>query len=407
MIKSIHFKNYKIFKDRQTLELKPITVIIGKNNSGKSAVAKLPTIIEESFKSGENEAINFINKGIEAGGELRDLVYGRANRLLEIEIDYYDKQRGCDSKLSLGIIITEERKKQVSKIDFWKLDKEADFHYSGNGVLYHDEISDNDYFCEFLGFRLVNCFFADKPDSSADIPSLTAKLKTDYIGPIRTIPERDYRLTSMKLNGYGILGENAYQFLIEDSLTTEKSLLNKVSDWYVKNFEGWGVRVNQDKSPIFQIEIEKGNLRQNIKDTGIGMSQVLPIITRALMPCEEDTLIIIEEPETHLHPAAHGSLAKLFVESIKQGKKRYLIETHSQNFILRLRRLVAEKQISHKELAIYYVDFKEDENYSVLERIDIDEFGRVSKWPEGIFSETLDETIGIRNAQLENSAYGN
>lgn len=58
----------------------------------------------------------------------------------------------------------------------------------------------------------------------------------------------------------------------------------------------------------------------------------------------EPTLIVVEEPETHLHPAAHGDLAERFVDSfIEDSNKRYLIETHSQNFVLRLRRLIAEK----------------------------------------------------------------
>ena len=52
MINKISFKNYKLFKEKQTLELKPITILIGKNNSGKSAVLKLPTLIEGSL-SGE------------------------------------------------------------------------------------------------------------------------------------------------------------------------------------------------------------------------------------------------------------------------------------------------------------------------------------------------------------------
>ena len=68
-------------------------------------------------------------------------------------------------------------------------------------------------------------------------------------------------------------------------------------------------------------------------------------------------MISIEEPELHLHPAAHGNLAELFVESLTDTNKNYFIETHSQNFILRLRALVAEGKINCEDLAIYYVDY--------------------------------------------------
>ena len=117
------------------------------------------------------------------------------------------------------------------------------------------------------------------------------------------------------------------------------------------------------------------------------------------MNVAEKTLIIIEEPETHLHPAAHGSLAERFVDSYLEDKnKNYLIETHSQNFVLRMRRLVAEGKIKPDDLAIYYVDF--DENESFLTEIKVDELGGVESWPTGIFGETSIETRAIYNAQL-------
>ena len=55
MINKISFKNYKLFKEKQTLELKPITILIGKNNSGKSAVLKLPVLITSGL---EGEGVN-------------------------------------------------------------------------------------------------------------------------------------------------------------------------------------------------------------------------------------------------------------------------------------------------------------------------------------------------------------
>ncbi len=400
MITSINFKGYKIFKEKQTLELKPITILIGKNNSGKSAVAKLPTLIEGSLNSELNEAVHLINGGVELGGELRDLIYGKANRTLDIEIAYID-DRG-ENNLSLGVLVVDEKKKQTARIEFWKLNEEVKFHYSKPNSIYTDEISDQDFVCDFLGFNLGSYFFADAKDSSGTVIHQSAQLKTDYIGPIRIVPQRDYRLNPLKLEKFGIDGENSFQFLIEDALTTDKNLISKVSKWYKDNFEGWEIKVNQDRAPIYQIEIQRGDIKQNIKDAGMGIGQILPLVTRAYMSCEKDTLIIIEEPESHLHPAAHGNLAELFVSSLTQGNKRYLIETHSQNFVLRLRRLVAEKKLNMNDLAIYYVNFDEENNYSFIEAIEVDDLGRVNKWPDGIFSETLDETIAIKTAQKDN-----
>ena len=148
--------------------------------------------------------------------------------------------------------------------------------------------------------------------------------------------------------------------------------------------------------------LEKGNLKINISQVGMGISQVLPLIIRAYKPCDSETLIIVEEPESHLHPYAHAEVAQLFCDSLSIDKnKKYLIETHSQNFVLRIRRLIAEKKLNPNDLALYYVDFNEENNESELKRIIVSDTGKVDFWPEGIFSESLEETIGIRTAQIE------
>ena len=133
----------------------------------------------------------------------------------------------------------------------------------------------------------------------------------------------------------------------------------------------------------------------------MGIGQSLPLITRAYKPCDDETLIIIEEPESHLHPFAHAQLAQLFAESTKEdSNKKYLIETHSQNFVLRLRRLVAEGYLNENDLGIYYVEFDEESNEGNLREIKVDDGGGVDWWPNTIFSETSVETRAIYNAQL-------
>ena len=82
MVKEIKFKNFKIFRNWQTLKLRPITVLIGKNNSGKSAIAKLPAMIANSLNG---KPLNWIAKigddssnSIQLGSSFEDLVYNRS-----------------------------------------------------------------------------------------------------------------------------------------------------------------------------------------------------------------------------------------------------------------------------------------------------------------------------------------
>ena len=229
-------------------------------------------------------------------------------------------------------------------------------------------------------------------------------ISIDYLGAIRIEPESDYIFSNHEYDKIGLKGQNAYPILIDDFVNSGQ-LISKVSNWYKSNFENWQLQVvrSQTIDKKYEIAISNSVLNSiNIKQTGQGIHQVLPLIVRSYMGDIEPTLIIIEEPETHLHPAAHGNLAERFVDSFLENKnKNYLIETHSQNFVLRMRRLVAEGKLKPEDLVIYYVDFDDEINESKLESIEVDEFGRVKFWPEGIFSETLDETIAIRTAQIE------
>jgi predicted ATPase len=175
-----------------------------------------------------------------------------------------------------------------------------------------------------------------------------------------------------------------------------------VSEWYKANFDGWGIKVNTDLQPFCKVELtrEDRKFNVNIADVGQGMSQALPLVVNAFLPSNK-YLTIIEQPELHLHPAAHGNLAQLFAESSIKFKKKYLIETHSQNFVLRLRRMIAEGNFDHNDLQIYWIDYDGNTNASCIKKINVNEFGEVDFWPENIFSETLDETIAMRTAQVK------
>jgi predicted ATPase len=86
-------------------------------------------------------------------------------------------------------------------------------------------------------------------------------------------------------------------------------------------------------------------------------------------------------------------------EVVTDPHKRLLIETHSSNFILRLRRLVAEKKLKKEDVALYYVAFDADKASSALYPVDIKEDGGVSDWPSGVFGESYQETVKLRTAQ--------
>jgi predicted ATPase len=131
---------------------------------------------------------------------------------------------------------------------------------------------------------------------------------------------------------------------------------------------------------------------------GIGFSQMMPIVASCFG--SENTLIAIEQPELHVHPALQTELADLFIQSAKERGNRFLIETHSEHLILRVMRRIRETArnslpegkpaICPDDVAVLYV--QPGENGSTVQELRIDEQGRfVDNWPQGFFEERLDE----------------
>lgn len=378
MIEKITFEGYKGFKNSNELDIKPMTVLIGKNSSGKSAIAKLPTIIEESLSTTSKNPILHTIKGIELGAEFRDLLYGR-----DIQGELKFTIQNSENE-SINVQINNSPANNSPIITKWQ--------YQDDGTTINIDPS-----------KIKDANFEGILPTEIENLKTKFKFETNYLGPFRLNPPRNFYLHgATEFKRIGNKGENAYQILA-NSFNNNDDLVKDVGDWYFNNFDGWRLKLTKN-DPYYEVKIIKDNFgtdsEVNIVDVGQGMSQALPIVVKALMK-SNPSLVIIEQPELHLHPAAHGNLAQLLVESIKKTENRFLIETHSENFILRLRRLIAEQKFSVDDLVIYSVEYDSEDKCSYLKRINVDEDGEVDYWPKDIFKESFEEVKALRKAQAK------
>jgi len=137
---------------------------------------------------------------------------------------------------------------------------------------------------------------------------------------------------------------------------------------------------------------------------GTGISQIVPIITAMMI--EDVNVVMVEQPELHIHPRMQVQLGELMVDSLlikrncNKRQKLHLIETHSETLLLRLMRRIREPsnaghRLKPEDLAVYYLDVVDGSTR--IQRINIDEDGDfVDKWPGGFFEESFNENFGGR-----------
>ena len=131
------------------------------------------------------------------------------------------------------------------------------------------------------------------------------------------------------------------------------------------------------------------------RGVGYGVGQLLPIIVQSLLT--QSGMILVEQPEVHLHPRLQSAVGDLFVDTVVSGSAQLLVETHSEHLVLRLLRRVREGVLAPADLAILYVDLDED-GAAFVRRLEVDAEGDlVDGWPGGFFDERLAEVLGGRS----------
>ncbi|HOD54840.1 MAG TPA: DUF3696 domain-containing protein [Candidatus Cloacimonadota bacterium] len=171
------------------------------------------------------------------------------------------------------------------------------------------------------------------------------------------------------------------------SLTIGDDKKNFLKKW-LKAFQiGDDLEIDHIVGAGIKATIIDENKKTELSDLGFGISQVLPIIMLASYRVAYDYLLI-EEPESHLHPNFQSKLAELFVDSKNVFDKRFIIETHSEYLIRKLQYLVLKGKISKDDIAIYYFD-KENSKTS-YRKIEIREDGMLKDdFGPGFFDESV------------------
>ncbi|MBI3413826.1 MAG: DUF3696 domain-containing protein, partial [Verrucomicrobia bacterium] len=110
-------------------------------------------------------------------------------------------------------------------------------------------------------------------------------------------------------------------------------------------------------------------------------------------------IIILEQPEIHLHPAVQAGLADVFIDAVKTRNIQIIFESHSEHLLKRLQRRIAEKVITPDTTALYFCE--SNNGASSLKPLDVDLFGSIKNWPKDFFGNQFEEMALTTKAAIE------
>lgn len=239
-----------------------------------------------------------------------------------------------------------------------------------------------------------------------------------YLGPLRSDPStivQQFAPTG-ELDYVGIKGEYAAivyhtnkNALIDwynpQTQQVERTALQMALDTWVRYLnlaDHIGTKEAGAIGITWKVVPKEGRKERSLLEVGIGIGQILPILLMGLL-APANGLLIIEEPEMHLHPYVQARLGDFFM-GLAKCKKQCLIETHSENLVSQLRlHIVQAGGLEKSDCMIYFVD-QDEKGAAKFEKVEISPNGNILNWPDGFFDETMLQEDRITAASLRKRA---
>lgn len=427
-ISAIEVANYKAFRHSQRLELRQLTLLIGHNNAGKSALARIPVLLADSLKT-RSSLLSLNARNLDFGTSFQDIVHGGfARGEVSFALDF--QFRGKAFRLEIKVWgVQHQGDRPRPQMRDWSLFAREDYDEQVYPLTIKMEVSSEEQALTYrataggielppppsfetllppLGWLLASL---GKPSGGLEaletilaLPELAGAIH--HLGPIRVSPMRLYDLADLGPQDLGGRGEGAPQILAASRLSND-GLYEGVSQWFEEHFERRlvvNIQSSERGTGVFPITLEsQSGTSVALADSGAGIAQILPLVVRRFQLEVKEwfphlpALQVVEQPELHLHPAANAVVGDLLVDMALSGRIKVLAETHSENLILRIRRRIAEGKIRPDQVALYWTSSQDGEDSST-KLLEIEEDGTVPDWPTGVFSEDAEEARALARA---------
>lgn len=362
MINSIYLKNFKAHAETN-IDLGNLTIICGQNGVGKSSIIQSLLLLRQSHQK------NRLTKGLDLNRPLCEIGSSQ-DALYQDAKDYF---------LEIGL--------KIENIDnHWRFE----FNASKSDSTFMKKLSsDHPPQKKFIN----NCSLFTKNFqylSAARLSPRESYPKDDYdveINKQLSIEKGQGELVAHFLNHYrtkkvnsSLLNANSkYDELFAQTTAWEREISNNIN--IRVNLLGKGFEI------LYYFD-RKDDVHTNdfkAENVGFGITYALPLIV-AILAAEKDSLIIIENPEAHLHPHAQAKLTELMCLAAQAGIQ-IIIETHSDHIINGTLVACKKEQIEKENVKIWYFDTDESTHAARAKEVNITEDIRLEDSPEGFFDQ--------------------
>lgn len=390
MIRTISFSNFKCL-DKHSFSLKKVNIFSGYNGRGKSSVMQFLLMLSQSVRGGRGIEKLHLNGDWLHLGDFDEILTNDKNTAIDCLIQTDESQ--CET-VDLSYELGDDIKVGLIKKCF---------------------INDEDYF-DTMGALGGKGAQNAKRQFSKPIPQALINLlnnihfiSANRIGPVKFVEKQEIPETHyVGVNGdFTINTISTFNGTIPIEMNlgndnVEHSLKEMTSAWTSYIMNGGEVNIEGDKkndtgknSTVLSLEFSSPQQKNSTRffksyNVGFGYSYILSIVVTALI-AKKDSIVIIENPEAHLHPQAQSRIALLLSKLADKGVQVF-IETHSEHILngFRLAALKEESFITNEDLAIYF--FAND--YSI-EHLILEYNGRIPNWPEGFFDQSQHDLAEI------------
>jgi len=367
MLNSLSLRYFKCFESLH-LPLSPLTLLSGTNASGKSSVLQALVLLHQTMREHEWSTRLMLNgKSIKLGTVLdvvNELIGGKS---FEVAV--------TDNGQTVSWFFTGQKRSELS--------------LAVSSVTIGQSINDQPQLLRHL-FPPTN-----------EISSLANRLRNlTYVTAERTGPRETYALEDMQIASVvGATGEHAMSLfysrrdepILDDLILKTESrntLFHQVTGRMQQFFPNCLLaveKVQNVNAVTLRLKTSSATEFHRPVNVGFGLTQVLPIVIAALSAQKED-ILLIENPEVHLHPAGQALMGQFLAEVASAGVQ-VIIETHSDHILNGIRRFVKSGGIQPEQVALHFFRVPSTENIAQVVSPQINRNGDLDSWPDGFFDQ--------------------